>query len=237
VWCTRAVSKALVSLRRFRLHACHVGASPPDVDEGERWMFAVCRRWLVIAVLGAVCASPAAALEAARAKSFLDDVAAKASTILAGGVPSGQRQAELQEVLQTAFDIEYIGRLVLGPTYRSLTDTQRRAYDDAFRRWVLSTYSRRIGDYGGEQIEILGAASAGAQDVKVESRVRGASIQEPVRIDWRVRERAEGLKIIDVEIEGVSMAISQRSEFASVVQQRGVDGLIAMLEERSGTAS
>jgi phospholipid transport system substrate-binding protein len=54
-----------------------------------------------------------------------------------------------------------------------------------------------------------------------------------VRIDWRVRERDAGPKIIDVEIEGVSMAISQRSEFSSVVDQRGVDGLIAMLEDRA----
>lgn len=200
-------------------------------------MIAICRRWCLALVLCAAAAAPALALEPGRAKTFLESVADRATSVLGGDAPLAQRQAELREVLRSAFDIDYIGRLVLGPTYRSLSDAQREAYDEAFRQWVLATYSRRIGDYGGEQLEILTAEAAGSQDVKVQSRVVGTPDGQPVRIDWRVRERGDGLKIIDIEIEGVSMAISQRSEFASVVQQRGVDGLIAMLEERSQTAS
>lgn len=200
-------------------------------------MLTIGRRWLVIAALSVAFAAPATALEPDRARSFVEGVADRATAAIGSDAPAGQREARLRDVLLAAFDIEYIGRLVLGPTYRSLTDAQRRAYDDAFRQWVLATYARRISDYGGEQVQVLDAASAGSQDVKVQSRVVGLASQEPVRIDWRVRERSDGLKIIDIEVEGVSMAISQRSEFASVVEQRGVDGLIALLEERSHAAS
>ena len=120
---------------------------------------------------------------------------------------------------------------MLGPTYRTLTDAQREAYDRAFEEYVLETYSRRIDEYGGEELAIAGAEAAGSRDVKVMSRITGTDQAEPAKVAWRVREREAAPKIIDVEIEGVSMAMSQRSEFASVVDRRGIDGLITMLEK------
>jgi phospholipid transport system substrate-binding protein len=185
-----------------------------------------------LALLTAV--APALALEPDDARRFVATIADEATEVLSSDAPMATRRAELEEILREGFDLDYIGRLVLGPTYRTLSASQQEAYDAAFKDYVLETYSRRIDEYGGEQLEILGSEPAGSRDVKVRSRVVG--IDEgggPVKIDWRVRERDSGPKIIDVEIEGVSMAISQRSEFASVVDQRGVDGLIAMLENRA----
>ena len=178
-------------------------------------------------------AGPAAALEPSEARRFVDRIAERATIILASERPLAERRDELQTILESAFDLEYIGRLVLGPTYRTLSAEQQEAYDRAFRQYVLSTYARRIDEYGGEELAITGAEPAGSRDVKVQSRITGTDQSEPVQVAWRVRERADGPKIIDVEIEGVSMAISQRSEFASVVDQRGVDGLIAMLKDRA----
>jgi len=201
-------------------------------------MIAAARRLrsLALAVLLLGLAAPASALTTEEARTFLDDVAERATSILASDAPFGERREQLQRVLETVFDLDYIGRLVLGPTYRSLSADQQEAYDAAFEDYVLTTYSRRIDEYGGEQLEVVGATPAGSNDVKVETRVTGTDQGEPVRVDWRVRQRESGPQIIDVEIEGVSMAISQRSEFASVVDQRGVDGLIAMLEERAAAS-
>jgi len=188
------------------------------------------RTLLVAALLFA--AAPAAALGTDEATAFIDSIAERATTVLSGDEPRDERRAELREILRSGFDLDYIGRLVLGPNYRSLSAEQQRAYDETFQEFVLDTYSRRIGDYGGEELEIVGAEPAGSQDVKVATRVVGTPDGEPVRLTWRVRERESGPKIVDVEVEGVSMAISQRSEFASIVEQRGVDGLIEMLRER-----
>jgi phospholipid transport system substrate-binding protein len=202
-------------------------------------MFAFARRlraWSLLVVV-LLAGTPAGALETGEARNFIDTMAERATEVLSSDRALQQRRGDLEEILRSAFDLEYIGRLVLGPTYRSLTDAQQQAYDEAFRQYVVETYSRRIDEYGGEELEITGAEPAGSNDVRVSTRVVGTQQGEPVRIDWRVRERESGPKIIDVEIEGVSMAISQRSEFSSVVEQRGVDGLIAMLEERAGAPS
>jgi phospholipid transport system substrate-binding protein len=178
-------------------------------------------------------AAPAAAVEPGEARSFVADITDRATTVLSSDRSLAERRGELSEILRTAFDLDYIGRLVLGPKYRTLSEEQKQAYDAAFEKYVVQTYSRRIDEYGGEQLEITGTEPAGSNDVKVLSRITNTDQGEPVAVSWRVRERQSGPKIIDVEIEGVSMAISQRSEFASVVEQRGIDGLIAMLEDRS----
>lgn len=189
-----------------------------------------------LALLLTLAAAPAFGLEPSEARTFVATMADQATTVLSSDRSLAERRAELKEILRTGFDLDYIGRLVLGPKYRTLSEPQRAAYDDAFKEYVLGTYSRRIDEYGGEELEITGAEPAGSRDVKVTSRITGTDEGEPVQVSWRVRERESGPKIIDVEIEGVSMAISQRSEFASVVDQRGVEGLIAMLEDR-GQAS
>ncbi len=176
-------------------------------------------------------AVPAVGLQPSAARDFVATIAERTTDVLASDRPVAERRAELKRILRTAFDLDYIGRLVLGPTYRTLTDAQREAYDRAFEEYVLETYSRRIDEYGGEELAIAGAAAAGSRDVKVMSRITGTDQGEPAKVAWRVREREAAPKIIDVEIEGVSMAISQRSEFASVVDRRGIDGLITMLEK------
>jgi phospholipid transport system substrate-binding protein len=189
-------------------------------------------RATALALLLTLAAAPAFALEPGEARDFVATIADEATSVLSSDRSLAERRSELNQILRTAFDLDYIGRLVLGPTYRNLTEDQQQAYDQAFKEYVLATYSRRIDEYGGEQLQITGAQAAGSRDVKVTSRITGTDQGEPVGVTWRVRERDAGPKIIDVEIEGVSMAISQRSEFASVVDQRGIDGLIAMLENR-----
>lgn len=200
-------------------------------------MFTFARRAGVLAGVMLWLAAPAFALDEDAARRFVADIADRATTVLASDAPRAEQRGELREILRRGFDLDFIGRSVLGPTFRSLSDGEQERYLDAFRRYVLATYSRRIDDYGGEELEIVGAEPMAGNDVRVESRVVGGNTDEPVRIDWRVRDRGGSPKIIDVLIEDVSMAISQRSEFSSVINQRGVDGLIALLEERAQASS
>lgn len=198
-------------------------------------MFRSSRRLLLAALVVLATAMPPlaqAAVAPDAARSFIADLAERATAILNGDASLDQRRAELRELLQEGFDVAFIARAVLGPPYRDLTEAQRDAYVEAFERWVIATYATRLDDYTGQRVEIMGAEPQGNQDARVTSRVVGGS--ETVRIDWRVRERSSGLQIIDIEVEGVSMTISQRNEFNAVVQRRGVDGLIELLRERAG---
>jgi len=219
-------------IRRHRTSPA--AAAPGPLRKGTAMtVFARRLRATGFAALLLLVAGPAVGLQPNAARDFVETIAERTTDTLSSDRSLTERRQELKRILRTAFDLDYIGRLVLGPTYRTLSDSQQAAYDQAFQEYVLETYSRRLDEYGGQELAITGAEAAGSRDVKVTSRITGTDQGEPVTVAWRVREREAGPKIIDVEIEGVSMAISQRSEFASVVDQRGVDGLIAMLEERA----
>ena len=96
---------------------------------------------------------------------------------------------------------------------------------------MLRTYAERLGGYAGVTMAILSERPAGTKDVVVSTRIErphGPSIAA----DWRVRTTGRRYRIIDVMVDGVSMAVTQRSEFAAVIQRRGLQGLIDDLRVR-----
>ncbi|TVQ36584.1 MAG: ABC transporter substrate-binding protein [Geminicoccaceae bacterium] len=192
---------------------------------------ALAATWLTLVLVGL--ALPADAVEPGAARAFVGDLADRATAILNSDAADETRRDGLRDLLNEGFDVAFIARSVLGPPFRELSEAQRADYVAAFERWLVASYASRLDEYNGQRLEIVGAEAQGQQDVRVVSRVTGD--QTPVRIDWRVRDRDGRLQIIDVEVEGVSMTVSQRQEFSSVVQRRGVDGLIALLRERSAS--
>ena len=98
----------------------------------------------------------------------------------------------------------------------------------------MRIYASRLGDYGGETLRVISARAAG-NDTIVTTEVRGPD-RPPLKVDWRVRGDAGTYKVVDIIIEGASMVITQRDEFASVIRRSGgnLDGLLARL--RASTA-
>ena len=95
----------------------------------------------------------------------------------------------------------------------------------------MKTYSARLGGFTNEEFKVTGSHPAGKRDVMVDSKVLRKD-GPPISANWRVRLVDGEPKVIDVVVEGVSMSISQRQEFASVVQSKGMDGLIETLRAR-----
>lgn len=143
-----------------------------------------------------------------------------------------QRETVFRKLLRDGFDMDFIARFVLGKHWRELDAEQQAEYVEVFSEYVLQTYSRRLGGYAGQSFAVIGARTAGQQDVIVQTRIDQPS-GPPIFADWRVRSRAGAHRIVDVMVEGVSMAVTQRSEFGAVVQRGGVAGLIEALRART----
>lgn len=125
-----------------------------------------------------------------------------------------------------------IGRFALGRYWRSASPAQQEEYLGLFESMIVEIYSRRFGDYNGEKFEILSARELGKTDVIVSSRIVPKN-NVPIALDWRVRQKKGRFVIIDVMVEGVSMALTQRSDFASVIQRGGgnIDVLLNHLRQ------
>lgn len=174
----------------------------------------------------------AASADTNAAIRFIDSLGQQTLGILNQPQPLAQRETQLRELLRQGFDLAFIGRFVLGRPYASLSQEQAADYHQAFNDFVLRTYARRLSGFQARSFAILGARAAGDTDTEVSTRIDPANGQ-PVRCDWRVRQSGQRLGIIDVAIENVSMAVTQRNEFASVVNTGGVNGLIGTLRARA----
>jgi phospholipid transport system substrate-binding protein len=154
-----------------------------------------------------------------------------------GDAPDLDRD-HLLSVLDQGTDLTLLGRLVLGRYWRDASPVQRTEYLRLFRRYMLQTFIQRLRQYAGtdmshpgERFQIIASRPVGERDILVQSRVAPPTSQ-PLRVDWRLRERPGEPVIIDLIVEGISLLVTQRSEFAALLERGGVERLLAELRAR-----
>lgn len=145
-----------------------------------------------------------------------------------------QRQEEFRQLLYTGFDVDYVSKLVLGRHRRTASRSQLNEYLDLFPKYIINIFANRIGDYGDEKFEVLGTAPAGKRDIFVRSQILRPNGNN-IAADWRVRWEDGGYSIIDLKVEGISMALTQREEFSAKVEADGMEGLLEQLRSGTGT--
>jgi phospholipid transport system substrate-binding protein len=159
------------------------------------------------------------------------------STIAATEKDEDERLRQFRGLLNENFDVPGIGRFVLGRYWRVATPEQRDEYLKLFEESIIRTYARRFSDYSGETVEVERARRDGDDFILVESRIQRPT-GGPVAVTWRLLGEGESFKIVDVVVEGVSMSVTQRSDFASVIQSGGgnIEALLKVMRERLGKA-
>jgi phospholipid transport system substrate-binding protein len=198
--------------------------------------FAIRRRSLLVtlAVLPlALSAAPAGARDP-EAEGFIRGIGDDVMAILQQADKSDQEKlVSLKELLDANTDLELIARLVLGRHWGAASEEQRQEYVGLFQQILMNTIAERLGDYNGQTFEVVGSSELNERDTAVQSRILRVGGAPPLRVDWRVRDTEGDFAIIDVIAEGVSLVVSQRNEVGSVVERRGMAGLIEVMRERS----
>jgi len=189
-----------------------------------------------VLALGLAFAQPAAAVSPDVAAQFIRKLGAEAISVLADkSKTQADREATFQKLFVQSFDIDEISQFVLGRYWRTASEAQRAEYQKLFQTFIVSSYAAKLGQYSGEKFTVReGRVDDG--DVVVSSQVERTDGGPPVRVDWRLKGPDNAPKIIDVVVEGVSMRLTHRSEFATVIQNNGgnVDALLNALRKRSG---
>ena len=166
---------------------------------------------------------------------FVRDFSAQAISVLADRSLSGaHRERAFRELLTTGFDVKAISRFVLGRYWRRTTEAEREEFTDLFEDLIVATYSRKFSDYSGQTLKVEAIREENDKMAAVASRILRRT-GESIRIDWRLLRRRESWRIVDVVVEGMSMVLSQRSEYAAVIKNDGgrIQGLLAKLREKT----
>jgi len=196
------------------------------------------RNWMIVAVLLAGLGL-ARAEEPQSAAGFVDGLVSDALVVIKDeGLSDQDRQARFEALLQRGFDMPRIARYVLGRYWTTASDNERQAFAQLFQRWVVQTYASRFRGYSGEQMKVVGARDEG-DGTLVTTEITSPSGAPPVKLDWRVAHRDGAYHVLDIDVEGVSMALTEREEIASVIQRSG--GTLAsanrVFAERLGMAT
>lgn len=188
---------------------------------------------LFVGLMAVVPATAATKTSPEVARQFIQNLGDEAVKLLSDkAIPLSDREAQIRELLRKNFDLETIGRFVLSRYWRTATPDEKSEYMSLFSEYVLRTYARRLGAYGNETFQISSAKPLGSRDAIVLTKITPQAGGQPITAGWRVRDRNESYKIIDVMVEGVSMAAAQRSEFESIIQKQGLNGLIEILRAK-----
>lgn len=158
-----------------------------------------------------------------RAEQFIEVLSSEALTLATDTtLTSKDRLSKISKLLSEGFDMPWIARFVLGRNWRNASQNEREEYSSLFKMILEHSYSRQFTDYSGQKILILGHKLGRRDYIFVRSR-----IFDPVRsnihidVNWRLVPAGNSFKIVDIVIEGVSMAVTQRNEYASVLQRNG----------------
>ena len=134
-------------------------------------------------------------------------------------------------MINELIDVPRVTRFVLGKYARQATPDQYARFSAAFRAYAEGVYQKRIDDYHGEKVVVSGSSLNRPGDAVVTTMLSGPRTQ-PMAIVWRVQNSGQGWKVIDVQVKGVWLAITQQQDFISTIDNAGgkIDVLIQQLQ-------
>jgi phospholipid transport system substrate-binding protein len=145
--------------------------------------------------------------------------------------PRGRYQ-KLEPVVRNTFDVPFMARLSIGPTWAKLTPEQKRRTVEAYTRYIAAIYASRFDAYAGEQLQVLGQ-----QQIKHGTLIKTHIVKsngEPVSINYVVHDNDTAWQIRDIYLSGsISELATRRSDFAATLRSGGIDGLIALLNKKA----
>jgi phospholipid transport system substrate-binding protein len=188
------------------------------------------RRWVATCVVASMMTvlslAGAAAQEAAQ---VVESMASQVLATVQAGVSDADREQQMSQLFRTNFDVAAIGQMVLGRHWNGASPDQRDRFMSAFERAEIRAYSGRFKNYQGQTLKVGKVSPNGASQL-VETQLMQPGGGQPIRIIWEI---ARG-KVIDIQVEGVSMGMTRRSDFNAYISRNGLDALISELQRRGG---
>ena len=190
------------------------------------------RHFLVATAVGLCLAGPASAQSEQAAQALVRQVSDEMLTLIRSPADDAAKRQAFVAMMDRYSDMRQIAGFALGRYARTMPETLKPRYIEAFKQFVAATYVPRFAEYSGETIEV-GQVRPKQNGYVVETTInRGA--QPPYAVNWQISDRSGQPQVEDFIFEGISMAMSQRGEFASLIDSYGgnLEQFVQYLEAR-----
>ena len=155
---------------------------------------------------------------------FVQSTVNRASKILSENLSKNEKIEKLKVIAEETVDIRGIGFYTLGSIRKNLDDDKKKKYSELFKQYFLKSFSSRLSEYTNPEIDVLSKEVLSENYTIVNSLLKGTAERPEVKIDWRVyTKNPENPLIRDLIIEGLSLARTQKEEFASILSSNDND--------------
>ena len=155
---------------------------------------------------------------------FVQSTVNRASKVLSDNLSKEQKIEELKKIAEETVDIEGIGFYTLGSARKNLDNDQKKQYSILFKDYFLKSFSSRLAEYTNPEIDVLSKEELNENYTIVNSLLKSTSERPEVKIDWRIyTKNSKNPLIRDLIIEGLSLARTQKEEFASILNSNNGD--------------
>jgi len=189
--------------------------------------------WPLVMLVAIIFSAPVAfAAAASPAETFVQQNIDKGYAILNASLSDDQRRAQFRTFMLGLTDTRRIGMFTLGQYATGASKADLDKFTDAFIDYAVAVYESRLSKYKGQTLKVTGSSERAADDIVVNADVvnPNSSNGQPFKVGFRVRKTSDGHPIItDMQVEGVWLALSQRSDFTGFLQQHG--GSLAALTD------
>ena len=172
---------------------------------------------------------------AVNARKFVTTLADRTiQSLTAQGIDKAERRDRFRALMLEYFAFKGIAKWVLGRYWRRASGPQREEFLRLFEDLMVVIYADRFTKYSGEKLDVGRSEIRGKNDILVHSLITRPEGLKPVAVIWRVSQKDETFKIVDLMVEGLSMGLTQQKEFASVIRMNGgkIEGLLSELRKR-----
>ena len=160
----------------------------------------------------------------AEEENFVTSFADSAISILSSdSLSDAERTSSFTELVMSSIDLNLISKFVLSKAWKNASDEQKENYLIAFKDYFVSSYANKLDQYTGEKVDVIGSQEAGKYVIVESNIVREGTDTLKINLKWRLLNKNNQIKIIDLNIEGISLVIAQREEFQSFLANNDYD--------------
>jgi len=167
---------------------------------------------------------------------FVQSTVNRASKLLSENITKEEKIEKLKQIAKDTVDIQGIGLYTLGKARKNLSDKEKAIYSERFEKYFLKSFSSRLAEYTNPEIDVFAKQVLNKNYTIVNSLLKATSERPEIKIDWRIYTKNPNEPLIrDLIIEGLSLARTQKEEFASVLSSNDgdINALFKTLEEFS----
>jgi len=151
--------------------------------------------------------------------------------ILDKAIGDKDKRKQLEKLALNTVDVAGLAKYTLGQERKNLSDKQISQFVSTFKVFFSKNLSNKLKDYSDQEVKITGSKKISDNYVLVNSKIVSLKDKQEIAVDWRVFLVDGNLIIRDLVVEGLSLARTQREEFASIIANKKFEGLIQSLNE------